>query len=368
MNPVSKIEVAALKSGELVTNWNTLGEIWSNDNQLIELAARFKKKKNKLKEYSLNIIFANIDCDTIAIRRILSNANNEALWTVKCPKTTLATVKDIDFNPLARKSLTIVYFINCRVSQYWETIFVHHLKDLSASGICNYPQCRIKIVANCNPSELAKVAEIADLYLSFKAIKNSKNDKSIGCCYEIIRTQEDFYEYPGIKLVHEVAKLSNKGDYIVYAHAKGLSHLKSESTTCPSHSSIASQMILKNAMINVDILEAIPSLNKIGPGLGGNGWMWFNFYLSRSSYIKKLHKPVMTNNRHYYESWLGNFPDDASETKNLPTVQLDDGLSLACMPFPSISSSFTPHEMCEHVDQHFSEITNTLNQSYEKLF
>ena len=118
-------------------------------------------------------------------------------------------------------------------------------------------------------------------------------------------------------------------------------------------------MILKNAVINVDILNTIPSLNKIGTGLGGSGCMWFNFYLARASYIKKLPKPIRTDARHDYEGWLGSFPSDYRK--------FNDGLSLACLPYPKIATSFGPKEMIDHVSQNADKIERNLNESLERL-
>ena len=170
---------------------------------------------------------------------------------------------------------------------------------------------------------------------------------------------EEFYEYPGVKLVYESAQAANRNDYIIYAHAKGLSHLVGAASKCPNDSCMASKMILKNSLNNIDILNTIPSLNKIGPGLGGSGWMWFNFYLSRASYIKSLDKPVCTTDRYYYERWLGTSQSDLSK--------FNDGLSLACWPYPTVSQSFSSQEMIDQTNQHGSDIKMNIDETMHRL-
>ena len=39
--------------------------------------------------------------------------------------------------------------------------------------------------------------------------------------------------------------------------------------------------------------------------MGGNGWIWYNFWYARGSYIKYVERPIKTYRRHYYEDWLG---------------------------------------------------------------
>ena len=42
------------------------------------------------------------------------------------------------------------------------------------------------------------------------------------------------------------------------------------------------------------------------------GWIWFNFWWARASYLKKLVEPVRSTRRHYYEDWLGRLTPDPS--------------------------------------------------------
>ena len=37
----------------------------------------------------------------------------------------------------------------------------------------------------------------------------------------------------------------------------------------------------------------------------------FNFFWVRGSYLKKCNKPIITNDRYYYETWLGSLENSS---------------------------------------------------------
>jgi hypothetical protein len=51
------------------------------------------------------------------------------------------------------------------------------------------------------------------------------------------------------------------------------------------------------------------SIHKIGKRSGGTGWIWYNYWFARGSYVKLCKAPITTEYRHYYESWLGDCGD-----------------------------------------------------------
>ena len=64
-------------------------------------------------------------------------------------------------------------------------------------------------------------------------------------------------------------------------------------------------MVIHNWEANLEKLYRLESINKVGILTGGNGWLWFNFWIARSSYLSNLEKPKKTNHACYYEDWLG---------------------------------------------------------------
>ena len=55
----------------------------------------------------------------------------------------------------------------------------------------------------------------------------------------------------------------------------------------------------------VDVFEKNSNINKIGFLPSNEGWMWFNFFWARGNYLITCDEPIITDNRYYYESWLG---------------------------------------------------------------
>ena len=362
----TKIEVASLKSGNLLSTWTTLGEINNVQPDLIKLAC-LEKGNIAIPEYLLNIIYLNTGCDAIAIRKLVGS-DKKLLWEISCPMSSHVSLSYVPFDPLRDKRLTIVYFINCFVSNGWEMILRSHLEDLQSSMVLLYKRCSVKIIVNCKHEDLSKVAKLASDLLGSINVSIDKAGNKPFAGLHIVWTEEDSYEYPAIKLLYETAKSMGDEDYLIYAHAKGLSHVDNHSRNLPIDSDIASKMLLRNALINIDILDTVKSLSKIGPGLGGSGWMWFNFYIARASYIKGLHEPVKTANRHYYESWLGDFPvNDCNIDDPGVMPRWDDGLSLACIPTPAICSAFEPQDFNDHVNLHQNKITKNLDYSFEVM-
>ena len=55
------------------------------------------------------------------------------------------------------------------------------------------------------------------------------------------------------------------------------------------------------------MINRFNSIYKLGTLSGGNGWLWFNFWIAKASYISNLEKPIKRNRACYYEDWLGRY-------------------------------------------------------------
>jgi hypothetical protein len=116
----------------------------------------------------------------------------------------------------------------------------------------------------------------------------------------------DFYtdnefEYRGILKVWEIGQIYSKSnDIILYFHSKGITHNKKYIFNKNDNYNI----ILKDINKIKEIFSIFPSIHKIGYSTGGIGWMWYNFWYARGSYINQVEKPIKTKRRHYYEDWV----------------------------------------------------------------
>ena len=57
---------------------------------------------------------------------------------------------------------------------------------------------------------------------------------------------------------------------------------------------------------NIELISRFKSIDKIGILSGGNGWLWFNFWIAKSTYISQLEKPKKETVL-VIEDWLGRF-------------------------------------------------------------
>ena len=88
--------------------------------------------------------------------------------------------------------------------------------------------------------------------------------------------------------------------------------------------------------------EENPGITRVGVGQSPLGWMWFNFWTCKASYLKTRPKPDINDvptplmkkhfdpkslgDRHFYEGWLG----DDGQT-------LDQGYSLCINPHQGVT-------------------------------
>jgi hypothetical protein len=113
---------------------------------------------------------------------------------------------------------------------------------------------------------------------------------------------ENEFEYGGILKVWQLGQTFYKpNDIILYFHSKGMTHAKSYDHNKNDHYNI----ILNDIHKIKEIFTVFPKIDKIGFFSGGCGWIWYNFWYVRGSYIHSVEKPLKTSRRHYYEDWLG---------------------------------------------------------------
>jgi hypothetical protein len=181
----------------------------------------------------------------------------------------------------------IVYFINCLVNEN----YFDWLKN-QISLVKNY-NGNIFIVATLNKSNEGQFKkEVLDIYPNVTIECNYEND----------------FEYPGILKVWQLGQIYNsRNDIILYFHSKGTSYFNNYESYVNSDycKNSGNNLILKDIDKIKEIYNLFPSIDKIGYFSGGNGWVWFNFWFVRGSYVNLVEKPIKTQRRHYYEDWLG---------------------------------------------------------------
>lgn len=185
--------------------------------------------------------------------------------------------KDTDIN----YNIHIVYYINCQVNNNYFDWLVNQI------NLVKHMTSNIYIVST--------IAQNKEEEFRKKVLELFPN-VYIECYYE------NEYEYRGILKVWELGQTFNKSnDIFLYFHSKGVTHNQCYNSNKNDNYNIILQDIEKIK----EIFTIFPNIDKIGYFSGGNGWIWYNFWYARGSYINTVEKPIKTNRRHYYEDWLG---------------------------------------------------------------
>ena len=198
---------------------------------------------------------------------------------------------------LKKQSLKIVYFINSDISNCYLNVMKDQLDNFIKSKIFLNSSIKLFFIIIC--SDLEKRKDILKL-INLKKIKYFFE-------YEVKFSKDKHKEFEGINKVWELAKIkSNKNDLIIYLHAKGISYMQNKFFYIrqPIEKFIFN-LLIGNWEKNIELITRFNSIYKLGTLSGGNGWLWFNFWIAKASYISKLEKPLKRNRACYYEDWLG---------------------------------------------------------------
>jgi hypothetical protein len=183
----------------------------------------------------------------------------------------------------------IVYYINCSLNDNYFEWIEANLKMIE------HFHAEVYLIATINPEHEAE-------------LKN----KCQGLNNIFIQTNStNLFEYPGILKVWELSQQHNKPtDIILYTQSKGITHESNYNKMNMSQGVWTD--ILKDPELIKEIFDIFPTIDKIGARSGGIGWIWFNFWFARGSYLCRLEKPIITPRRHYYEDWLARItePED----------------------------------------------------------
>jgi hypothetical protein len=197
----------------------------------------------------------------------------------------------IDLNRSETYKVYVVYYINGIVNSNYLDWLINQIIYL-----VNY-QAKIYIVATILRShEDFFRKSVSDLFPNLNI--------EVECHYD------NEFEYRGILKVWELGQVhKNQNDIILYFHSKGLTHHKDYANNKNDNYNV----ILKDINKIKEIFTIFPLIDKIGYCSGGIGWIWYNFWFARGSYINTLEKPINTLRRHYYEDWLARKVDPGKQ-------------------------------------------------------
>lgn len=189
-----------------------------------------------------------------------------------------------------QKNIKVVYFAYINRDSHWKEIISGQLNQLKGYGMLDELEIYVHI------TDVAGIFEDV-----IQIIKNIVENAVIS------RSSDNHFEYHGIKLAYELAQQDHNA-IIIYLHTKGISY------------NIKARKLEEIALLTGTFsnwrkkLEAFndAKINKIGlfparekeNGITIGGWIWYNFWYARASYLINCEKPKITTNRYQFEGWL----------------------------------------------------------------
>ena len=247
------------------------------------------------KEYSkeMNNSQAGTKNMPLRLRKYIQNRIPKQQTGTKKEEEKKQQTEPFDFRIIVDPSfrLDIVYFANLFVNpSYGPRLVREQLTDLMATGMTRF--CRVHIVLSV-PPDFDHVSFQDSLTLLFQ-----RQSQTLG----FYIGHENCHEYPGIQRVHSIAREDRSPThYILYFHSKGITrfHGRRERTELALHKTVIAPW--KHVL---GIFSTHPTIDKIGSSASTGGWIWWNYWWARASYLAQVEKPVKTERRHYYEDWL----------------------------------------------------------------
>ena len=221
----------------------------------------------------------------------------------------------------------IIFFINCHVNKQYDSLLNLYLNDFKNSSIEHRKDVKLIMVIVGKPEDYLKIRKYTEITLP--GMFNDYEEKNILTSSTTERIEfrvfdNSRYEHVGIETVWSEAMASNDNDLITYTHCRGLGHQSPNHLEMNGSREVFSFYAASHIIRNYKDVEKIhkdnPQVTKVGLGQSPGGWMWFNFWTCKASYLKTRTKPDVdgtltpmmkkhfdrwVQDRHYYEAWLG---------------------------------------------------------------
>jgi len=190
------------------------------------------------------------------------------------------------------KPMCIVYYAYLYNGQKWKNIVTGQIRDIYDSGILKMSELHVVLLGT--PDEIQEARLL---------LENITNDT-----INLTEVYENLYEFPALIKIRELAVL-HPNKIFIYFHSKGMFNWN------PTvHRTFFEQKLTKSTFLNWDttlfIFNNFPEIQKAGGYPAKEGWIWFNFWWARGSYLiscSPIEIPInmVENDRFICESWLG---------------------------------------------------------------
>lgn len=235
--------------------------------------------------------------------------------------------------------------------------YEHYANIATTINIYNRQQYNMFIVyfVNCfmNPNyydwviqqlTLIKYVSAIDVYVVATIAKEDEDEFTVKVSTLLPKVNISFYpenehEYRGILKVWELGQLhSSTNDIILYFHSKGVTR----NNSYEENKNDAYNVILHDTKRVEEIFDIFPKVSKVGYCTSGEGFMWYNFWYARGSYVHTVQNPIKTSDRYYYEVWLGLCADQTTNNRKYDKESCY-GFYTDKVNIANIGSIFLPH-------------------------
>jgi len=194
------------------------------------------------------------------------------------------------------KRIKLIYYVFIDRYTNWIAIVGGQLLQLKAYGLLDEATLYIHIT------------DPTGIFLDVIELINTITKSAV-----ISQSVANQFEYPAIKLAYDMARY-NPDALFIYLHTKGMSYgihsrlpLEVALTTGTFESWRRKIEAFSNPYVNkMGLFPAAFDPNVVKSYNTKGGWMWYNFWYARGSYLaKSCEDPKITFKRWYYEVWLG---------------------------------------------------------------
>lgn len=227
--------------------------------------------------------------------------------------------------------VTMIFFVYIPINKNWKLLLDNYLEDTLATGIFN----RIDKIYMC----ISTVTNDDEFTYFVTTRPESDHTSAINRLREVTAYMEskleaykhkiifditlgNLYEYPGlIRLWEDAAAIADdeaaKKHVYLYFHSKGMVHHGNLQKDNREHYREYFEFVIKPWEIVLYYFAKDPNLDKAGiECFGMTGGMRGNYFWIRGSTLRNLKSPRRSNNRYYFENWLGLRDEDPLFPKN----------------------------------------------------
>jgi hypothetical protein len=190
------------------------------------------------------------------------------------------------------KPIYILYYAYLYNGQKWKNIITGQITDLCNSGILKMGVLHAVLLGT--PHEIKEAKSL---------IENIINDT-----IEITEVYENLYEFPALMKIRELALL-HPDKLFIYFHSKSMINWNPSQDRTLLEYTLTNQTFL-NWDSTLFIFDNFPEIQKAGCYPAKEGWIWYNFWWARGSYLiscSPIEIPInmVENDRFICECWIG---------------------------------------------------------------